>query len=55
MPELDWIIRNGIVRFRIRQQATGFGEGQTENGGDKMVHESGGIFPAAGGIKSCHL
>jgi len=27
----------------------------TENGGDKLVHGSGGIFPAAGGIKPCHL
>jgi len=26
-----------------------------ENGGDKLVHGSGGIFPAAGGIKPCHL
>jgi TPR repeat protein len=28
---------------------------KTENGGDKLVHGSGGIFPAAGGIKPCHL
>jgi len=27
----------------------------SENGGDKLVHGSGGIFPAAGGIKPCHL
>jgi len=26
-----------------------------ENGGDKLVHGSGGIFPAAGGIKPSHL
>ncbi|MBT3490889.1 MAG: hypothetical protein HOE98_13245 [Rhodospirillaceae bacterium] len=28
---------------------------ECENGGDKLVHGSGGIFPAAGGIKPCHL
>ena len=28
---------------------------KNENGGDKLVHGSGGIFPAAGGIKPCHL
>ena len=28
---------------------------RSENGGDKLVHGSGGIFPAAGGIKPCHL
>jgi hypothetical protein len=30
-------------------------EDSSENGGDKLVHGSGGIFPAAGGIKPCHL
>ena len=25
------------------------------NGGDKLVHGSGGISPAAGGVKLCHL
>ena len=24
-------------------------------GGDKLGHGSGGIFPAAGGVKLCHL
>ena len=26
-----------------------------ENGGDKLVHGSGGISSAAGGVKLCHL
>ena len=26
-----------------------------ENGGDKLVHGSGGNVPAAGGAKVCHL
>jgi hypothetical protein len=26
-----------------------------QNGGDKLVHGSGGRFPVAGGVKSCHL
>ena len=30
-------------------------EGSGVNGGDKLVHGSGGISPAAGGVKLCHL
>ena len=27
----------------------------SETGGDKLIHGSGGNFPAAGGLKLCHL
>ena len=32
-----------------------FMSASAENGGDKLVHGSGGNVPAAGGAKVCHL
>jgi hypothetical protein len=42
-------LNNKLKSYRDEMKA------KYENGGDKLVHGSGGIFPAAGGIKPCHL
>ena len=46
--------------YRWRKQYGGMGtvqlrELKRENGGAKLVHGSGGIWLAAGGVKLCHL
>jgi hypothetical protein len=45
---------------KLRQIDVLVGQGKSRidaivNGGDKLVHGSGGISPAAGGVKLCHL
>jgi hypothetical protein len=46
---------NPREQYRRQCRRVGGGFQTVENGGAKVVHGSGGIWHAAGGVKLCHL